>query len=102
MTLGHRESLIALTQEQILSESNFHRLREIEQFAEERGHATAELAIAWLLYNSAVSSVITGATNPEQVVANTGAANWHLTAEEYGGAERGPLRPLLNIEYPIL
>ena len=31
---------------------------------------------------TAVSSVIAGATKPEQVVANAGSAGWHLTSED--------------------
>jgi len=41
-----------------------------------------ELAIAWLLGNTTVSSVIAGATKPEQVTANAKAADWHLTPED--------------------
>ena len=52
------------------------------QFAEERGHTTVELAIAWLLAQPQVASVIAGATRPEQVEANAKAADWALTEEE--------------------
>jgi aryl-alcohol dehydrogenase-like predicted oxidoreductase len=41
-----------------------------------------ELAIAWLLHNQQVSSVIAGASTPEQLDANAKAAELHLTAEE--------------------
>ncbi|MFH1560593.1 MAG: aldo/keto reductase [Chloroflexota bacterium] len=69
-------------QEQTLNEKNFAVLSRLENFAEERGHPMVELAIAWLLGNSAVSSVIAGATRPDQVIANAKAADWHLTPEE--------------------
>ena len=52
------------------------------KFAEEHGHTTVELAIAWLLAQPQVTSVIAGATRPEQVEANAKAADWTLTAEE--------------------
>ncbi|MYD35464.1 MAG: aldo/keto reductase [Dehalococcoidia bacterium] len=52
------------------------------KFAEERGHTTVELAIAWLLAQPQVASVIAGATRPEQVEANAKAADWTLTADE--------------------
>ncbi len=68
--------------ERTLTEKNFAMLTRLENFAEERGHPIVELAIAWLLGNSAVSSVIAGATKPEQVVANAKAAGWHLTPED--------------------
>ena len=52
------------------------------KFAEERGHTTVELAIAWLLAQPQVVSVIAGATRPEQVEANAKAAEWTLTPED--------------------
>ncbi len=65
-----------------LTEKNFAMLAKLETFAEERGHPMVELAIAWLLGNSAVSSVIAGATKNEQVTANVKAADWVLTPED--------------------
>ena len=41
-----------------------------------------ELAFAWLLAHPEVSSVIAGATTPEQITANAKAADWHLSAVE--------------------
>ena len=69
-------------QQRTLTERNFAFLSRLESFAEERGHPIVELAIAWLLGKSIVSSVIAGATRPEQVTANAKAADWHLTPEE--------------------
>ena len=65
-----------------MTEENFAILSRLENFAAERGHPMVELAIAWLLGNSTVSSVIAGATRPEQVVANAKSAGWNLTFEE--------------------
>ncbi len=65
-----------------LTEKNYAMLGKLETFAEERGHPMVELAIAWLLGNSAVSSVIAGATKEEQVTANVKAADWELTPED--------------------
>ena len=52
------------------------------KFAAEHGHTTVELAIAWLLAQPQVVSVIAGATRPEQVEANAKGADWTLTPEE--------------------
>ena len=41
-----------------------------------------ELAFAWLLGTSAVSSVIAGASTPDQIRQNAAAADWELTADE--------------------
>jgi aryl-alcohol dehydrogenase-like predicted oxidoreductase len=67
-----------------LSEQNFTKLEKLSGYAAERGKTLLELAFAWLLGHSAVSSVIAGATKVEQVQANAGAAGWRLTAEEVG------------------
>ena len=47
-------------------------------FAESRGHTILELAVSWLLAHKPVSSVIAGATSPEQIHANANAARWTL------------------------
>lgn len=51
-------------------------------FAESRGHTILELAFGWLLSREVVASVIAGATSPEQIRTNAGAASWSLTYEE--------------------
>lgn len=51
-------------------------------FSEERGHTILELAFSWLLAQPIVSSVIAGATRPEQVSANARAGDWTLSAED--------------------
>ncbi len=66
----------------ILTEANYDVLEGLEAFATGRGRSMVELAIAWLLANPQVGSVIAGATKPEQLVANAKAAEWHLTAQE--------------------
>ena len=63
----------------MLNEANFEVLQGLEGFAEKQGHTVLELAFAWLLAKGSVSSVIAGATKPEQVVSNAEAAGWHLT-----------------------
>jgi len=68
--------------ERAMTDRTFDRIDRLEAFARERGHSVLELAIAWLLSVPAVTSVIAGATRPEQVVANAAAAPWHLTDAE--------------------
>jgi aryl-alcohol dehydrogenase-like predicted oxidoreductase len=63
----------------IATEENFDRVEALTAFAEERGHPLLELAVAWLAAQDGVTSVITGATTPEQVHANAKAAAWKLT-----------------------
>jgi aryl-alcohol dehydrogenase-like predicted oxidoreductase len=65
-----------------LSDHNFDRLDKLTAFAEERGHTLLDLAFAWLLGHPVVSSVIAGATRPEQVKANAATAEWRLEPAE--------------------
>jgi aryl-alcohol dehydrogenase-like predicted oxidoreductase len=66
----------------ILTPENFAVLEQLEAFAAERARPLVELAFAWLLAHPQVSSVIAGATTPEQIIANVQAADWHLSAIE--------------------
>ncbi|MDX3809699.1 aldo/keto reductase [Bosea thiooxidans] len=67
---------------QIFSEDNWRRIEGLSTFAETRGHSLVELAFSWLAAQPVVSSVIAGATKPEQIAANVKAADWALTAED--------------------
>jgi aryl-alcohol dehydrogenase-like predicted oxidoreductase len=51
----------------------------LADFAEARGRSMVDIAIGALLHQRAVSCVIAGATKPEQVTANAGAASWTAT-----------------------
>jgi aryl-alcohol dehydrogenase-like predicted oxidoreductase len=68
--------------QQYFTPTNFAKVRALTAWAETRSHSTAELAIAWLLAQPQISSVIAGATKPEQVEANIRAAEWKLTVAE--------------------
>lgn len=68
--------------EAILNERNFGMLGRLEEFAQQRGHTMIDLAVGWLASKPFVSSVIAGATKPEQVEQNVKAAEWRLTPEE--------------------
>ena len=70
------------TQSRFISDRSFEIIDRLEAFAQERDHTLVELAIAWLLANDTVVSVIAGATKPEQVVDNARGADWKLTPEE--------------------
>jgi aryl-alcohol dehydrogenase-like predicted oxidoreductase len=65
-----------------LNDKNFNKVEKLTAWAEERGHTLLELAFAWLLGHEVVSSVIAGATSPEQVKTNAAATAWELTPEE--------------------
>jgi aryl-alcohol dehydrogenase-like predicted oxidoreductase len=65
-----------------LSDKNFDKVEKLTAWAEERDHTVLELAFAWLLGHEVVSSVIAGATSPEQVKTNAAAGDWRLSPEE--------------------
>jgi aryl-alcohol dehydrogenase-like predicted oxidoreductase len=65
-----------------LSDEKMDRVEKLIAFAETRGHTLLELAMSWLAAEPLVSSIIAGATKPEQVKANVEAVGWKLTAEE--------------------
>lgn len=64
------------------TEANLDLVDRLKAFAEARGHSLLELAFSWLACRPQVSSVIAGATTPEQIEQNVKAASWKLTAEE--------------------
>jgi aryl-alcohol dehydrogenase-like predicted oxidoreductase len=65
-----------------LASASYDVLEAIERFAMERGVGILDVAIGGLLATPAVSSVIAGATSPDQVAANVKAAGWTPSAED--------------------
>lgn len=70
------------TGNQFLTEKNLKIVAALEAFCKARGHTLLELAVSWLASKSVVSSVIGGATKPEQVEQNVKAAEWALSTED--------------------
>ena len=66
----------------MFTDKNFDILEGLEKFAQDRDHTILDLTFAWLLANPCVSSVIAGATKPEQITANAKTSGWQLTADE--------------------
>jgi len=65
-----------------LSPANWRKIERLEKFCSDHGRAMIELALGWLAANPAISSIITGATRPEQLEQNFVATGWKLTADE--------------------
>jgi aryl-alcohol dehydrogenase-like predicted oxidoreductase len=74
--------------QEFLSERNWRIVAKLEAFAAGRGRSMVELAVGWLLRDPVVASVIAGATTPEQVEQNVGAAGWTLSAEDLAEIDR--------------
>jgi voltage-dependent potassium channel beta subunit len=62
-----------------MNEDNIRRVKALKPIAEELGITRGQLALAWCLRESGVSSVITGATRAEQVIENVKASEIKLT-----------------------
>ena len=78
---GSRGEFSAQVQ-QYLQDPYYDTVERLQSWVEARGHGLNELAQAWLLAQPQVSSVITGATRLEHLLANVKAVEWTLTAEE--------------------
>ena len=71
-----------------LTEKNWHIVDELSKFVSTRGRTLLDLAFSWLAVRPTVSSIIAGATKPEQVEQNANAAAWKLSAEEIAEVDR--------------
>jgi aryl-alcohol dehydrogenase-like predicted oxidoreductase len=85
---GTRLAGDAARADRVLTENNLRIVERLTGFAQERGHSLLDLAFSWLLANPAVSSVIAGATRPEQIAQNVKAGSWLLTAAELAEIDR--------------
>lgn len=65
-----------------IPDERWDRLEDVQRFADEHGRSLLEVAIGGLLATPAVTSVIAGATKPEQVRANVEAAAWEPLVQE--------------------
>jgi len=65
----------------LLDDAVFDHIEALERFAAEHGHSLLELAIAGLVAQPGVVSVIAGAMSAEQVTANAAAGTWELAPD---------------------
>ena len=84
--------------ENMLSESNLHSLRLLQEMAHSRGQSMAQMALSWLLKDSRVTSVLIGASRPQQLEENVQALN-NLTfsAEELAQIDQHVADGQLNL-----
>jgi aryl-alcohol dehydrogenase-like predicted oxidoreductase len=64
------------SRDEIASDEKFELVEALQAYADERGVPMTTVAIGALLANDAVSSVIAGATKPDQVRSNAAAGRW--------------------------
>jgi aryl-alcohol dehydrogenase-like predicted oxidoreductase len=70
------------SQEALADESEWDLIEALTRYAQDRGLTLTQVAIGALLAQPAVSSVIAGATHPQQVGANAAAATWTPSSED--------------------
>jgi aryl-alcohol dehydrogenase-like predicted oxidoreductase len=78
----------AWKRESMLTDETFDVVEKLEAFARERSITVLDVAIGGLAAQRAVSSVIAGATSPEQVIANVRAGEWRPTADDLAEMDR--------------
>ncbi len=65
------------------------KLNSLNDIAVSRGQKLSQMAVAWLLHNKAVATVLVGASRPQQIIDNVGALdNLDFTAEEISEIEK--------------
>jgi len=68
--------------ERFLSQSNTSVAAELQAFCDRRGYRLLDLAFSWLLHRDVVSSVIAGASTPEQLAQNLKAIELRLSPDD--------------------
>lgn len=68
--------------EKYATEANYLLIEKLTEFAAAKDHTLADLAIAWVLSEPAVATVLAGASSAEQMKANAQAGSWVLNDEE--------------------
>ncbi|KAF1005025.1 MAG: L-glyceraldehyde 3-phosphate reductase [Pseudomonas fluorescens] len=86
---GSRITRSGSFRDEMLSQDNLERIRALNEIARQRGQTLAQMAIAWVLRNPAVTSALIGARTVEQLDNSLGALK-HLefSAEELAAIDR--------------
>ncbi len=81
-----------------LSEDNLQRVRALHEIAQSRGQSLAQMAIAWVLRHSTVTSALIGASRAEQITELVGAlSHLQFTAQELAAIDQHAREGDLNL-----
>lgn len=84
--------------ENMLSEANLNSLRLLNEMAQHRGQTMAQMALSWLLKDQRVTSVLIGASRPEQIDENVKALdNLSFSSEELAAIDKHVADGELNL-----
>ena len=75
-------SRLSHTRTNLVHDADWDQLEKFSAFAAERNLSEIQVAFSWLAAQPSVSSVIAGATRPEQIRTNAAAVSWIPEAEE--------------------
>lgn len=91
---GPAESRIMRQRKHLLDDAPWDAIEAYQRFCDDRGITMLEATFGWLLAQDGLTSVIAGATTPEQIRANAAAGTaWTPTAEEADWiSKRFPIR----------
>jgi len=81
------------------TDRNWELVRRLTEFARARGHTITELAFSWLAAQPCVSSIIAGATRPQQVEENAAAVGWTLSPDDLVEVDRITGKPAAPSPY---
>jgi L-glyceraldehyde 3-phosphate reductase len=71
-----------------LTEERLKQIRELNEIAQNRGQTLAQMALSWILRDGEVTSVLIGASKPQQIVENLGIIHkTRFTKEELADIE---------------
>lgn len=80
----------------LFTEANFHIVDELRAVAGEVGRPMAQVALAWVASRPGVSSVLMGASRPEQVMENAGSLDVALSPDQQARLDAAGALPTLN------
>jgi L-glyceraldehyde 3-phosphate reductase len=84
--------------ERFLTEENLERIRALDRIAKRRGQSLSQMALAWCLRNPGITSVLIGASTPEQIEENVRALdNLEFAPEELQEIDRYAREGDINI-----
>lgn len=75
--------------ESAITQERLKQIRQLNELAAQRGQSLAQMALAWVLRDGIISSVLVGASRPEQILDNIQAVqNTRFTADELALIEK--------------
>ncbi len=78
--------------ESAVTEQTLCKVRALNALAQERGQTLAQMALAWIMRDGDITSVLIGASKPSQITDNVGM----LKNTAFSGEERGRIEKILN------